>query len=370
MRDIWQMAAGEPRRNYAPLFLAHDVVFMGPGRYGPWDEAAYRPLINDGRETGNKVGQIRQLAEGVQDGDIVLLRQGYEVTAIGVVAPSPYQWLETFDDVFGWDLQHTRRVIWQEHLAPQLARLQQEAKLFANRKQIPTLTRVKEPAILALVEPLLDRLQQRPPRALPAPPPPPLTLEQLGEQLFARGVPNDSVDRVVAVVQRQRRLLRWYEVHGRAAGRPTEHEVVAHVILPLLLALGWSEQLLAVEWRKIDLAAFWRTPTTAEHCVLVCEAKGMDHGLEDVLDQPSRYVGTHALDGCAKIVVTDGARLYIYTRQQASWGETPAGYLNLRQIRTNHLAPAGTNVVDTLVALTPAGAARPLGANGEAGTPC
>ena len=28
-------------------------------------------------------------------------------------------------------------------------------------------------------------------------------------------------------------------------------------MLPLLLALGWSEQLLAVEWKKIDLAAFW-----------------------------------------------------------------------------------------------------------------
>ena len=58
---------------------------------------------------------------------------------------------------------------------------------------------------------------------------------------------------------------------------------MAHIILPLLLALGWSEQLLAVEWQKIDLAAFGSTPTTAKTCVLVCEAEGLGHGLQDVL---------------------------------------------------------------------------------------
>jgi hypothetical protein len=38
----------------------------------------------------------------------------------------------------------------------------------------------------------------------------------------------------------------------------------------------------------------------------------------------------------------------------------PAGYLNVNLVRTDHLAPVGTNAVDTIVALTPAGAARPL----------
>ncbi len=69
--------------------------------------------------------------------------------------------------------------------------------------------------------------------------------------------------------------LGWYREYGHASARPDEHEVVAHMVLPLLLALGWSEQLLAVEWHKVDLAGFWGTPTIPENCVLMCEAKGV-----------------------------------------------------------------------------------------------
>lgn len=58
----------------------------------------------------------------------------------------------------------------------------------------------------------------------------------------------------------------------------------------MLLALGWSEHLLAVEWQRIDLAAFRATPTTNETCVLVCEGKGPWRGLADDFEQAKGYV--------------------------------------------------------------------------------
>ena len=131
--------------------------------------------------------------------------------------------------------------------------------------------------------------------------------------------------------------------------------------VPLLLALGWSEQLLAVEWKNIDLAAFSHTPTDTESCILVCEAKGRGHGLQNTLKQALKYA--NALPHARKIVLTEGSRLYVYERVEGQWNAHPTGYLNIEKIRLAHLVPAGTNAIDTIMALSPAGANRPIPCN-------
>ena len=287
------------------------------------------------------------------------MRTGHKVTAIGLVAEADYAWNEAFDDVYGWDLQHTRRVIWQEHLTEDIGRIQHKGPLFGKRKQIPTFTRVNDEGILAPLRPLFSLLKQRPLKPLPKPLPTPLSLDDVGQQLFARGIANDAVDKVITAIERQRRLLSWYQQFGLKSNRPTEHEVVAHTVLPLLLALGWSEQLLAVEWKSIDLAAFWATPTIEKHCVLVCEAKTRYHGLQDVKKQAFNYANKLKLIGCRKVLLTDGGRFYLYERgSDKIWRDQAVGYLNVERIRTNHIAPPNTNAIDTIVALTPAAAGR------------
>ena len=59
-------------------------------------------------------------------------------------------------------------------------------------------------------------------------------------------------------------------------------------------ALGWSEQLLAVEWNKIDLAVFQATPRTPDKCALLCEAKSLGHGLQNVVKSRQVSKGGHA----------------------------------------------------------------------------
>ena len=39
--NVWQIACGETGRRYDDLFLTHDVMFCGPGRYGPYNERVY-----------------------------------------------------------------------------------------------------------------------------------------------------------------------------------------------------------------------------------------------------------------------------------------------------------------------------------------
>ena len=48
MSRIWQVAAGEPNRDYADLFTGFDVMFMGPGDHGPFEDSKYASLAAAG----------------------------------------------------------------------------------------------------------------------------------------------------------------------------------------------------------------------------------------------------------------------------------------------------------------------------------
>ena len=38
---VWQMATGEPNRDYQELFFDHDIMILGPGRYGDARSGVY-----------------------------------------------------------------------------------------------------------------------------------------------------------------------------------------------------------------------------------------------------------------------------------------------------------------------------------------
>ena len=357
--SFWQVASGDVGRDYSRLFLDHDVMCIGPGRFGGYDDQRYAEFFRTEQFTPAKTTMIRKFHDDVQIGDIILLRKGQEVVGIGIVA-GDYDHDDRFDDVNGWDLEHCRRVIWQRHFADALRTMQDKKKLFGHLKQQATFSSVTRAngEVLDRIEPLIGKIKTRKLVEMPASPPKPLSPEELGQQLFSKGIANDAVDRVLTAIERQRRLLKWYKEQRRESQRPKEHEVVAHMVLPLLLALGWSEQLLAIEWGKIDLAAFCNTPTTAETCVLICEAKEMRHGLQGVLEQAVGYTKKLKLKRCKRILLTQGARFYSYDRPSKGWSYPlpPTGYINVEKIRTEHVFPPNTNAVDTIVALSPLGA--------------
>lgn len=352
MATVWQVAAGEAGRRYSQLFRSHDVMLLGPGAIGRFEASTYARAVADGIIQSAKRHVLRSFAEDVSPGDIVLLREGHRVVSVGVAADAGYDWNPAFDDVWGWDLQHSHRVLWFDDVTEALADIQKEQAVFAARKSVPMFSRVADERVLSQVRPLFDgaRSTPRPLRALPKPPSKKLTDEKLGELLFARGLSNATTEDVIAALRRQRRMARWYADQGPASNRPSEHEVVGHMILPLLLALGWSEQLVAVEWQRVDVACFSTTPTTRDACTMVIEAKGWGHGLANVLPQALRYVRDLKLTGCDKIVLTQGTRFYIYERQ-AEWPEHPTLYFNVESMRVQN--SDGTDGVQALLSLLP-----------------
>lgn len=366
MAEIWQIGTGDYGRHYFDLFRKYDLMFMGPGDPGAYPDDRYSELVRADKVTKSKVKQIQAFVNSPKPGDIVLAREGLRVVGIGVIPDEGYEWRREFDDIYGWDLQHTRRVVWQSQLDAELDNIQRADLLFGQRKQIPTFTAVADPKVLKVLDPngdLPSRCAMRDLKQIDPQIPEPLDMKTLGEKLFSKGLPFDAAERTKDTLQRLRQLGLWYNDNGRATGRPTEHEVVAHMLIPLLKTLGWSVQNLAVEWNKIDLAGFSGVRSGPGNCVFVCEAKGLWYGLQKAFDQAKKYVDKIPHDGVTKILTTDGLRLYIYEkgRGEEEWRPEPTGYLNIFRFREKHICPENTSAVDTIMALTPDGMMRPVG---------
>lgn len=101
---VWQISGGPASRAYVEVFLRNGVALIGPGDAGAWT-----PERDDDEFEG---GFVRRFASEAAVGDVFLLRTGIAtIAAVGLVA-SDYLYVNAFDDVNGWDLQHARRVRW------------------------------------------------------------------------------------------------------------------------------------------------------------------------------------------------------------------------------------------------------------------
>lgn len=304
---VWQVSGGPASRTYAQLFLDHGVALIGPGDPGPWWP---------GRPDGDFDGSyVRRLALEMQTGDWIILRTGTAtIHSVGIVA-SDYLYLPHFDDVNGWDLQHARRVRWAKSLTPYTF----GASFFGANP--PRLAQVNQPELLEYVR----RVIHSPPTRWQTEPLPPLSPEEP-----ALDHPPPAIADLVAHALD---LAPLYDDAHRFGERPAEHEMVAHYVVPLLRALGWPLERIALEWRRIDVALFHRLPRTPENCHFIIEAKRLGAGVEGSLQQGIDYLT--ALGICRDIVVTDGLRYRLYAADEEY---QPVAYANLTRLKQPSLA--------------------------------
>lgn len=146
--------------------------------------------------------------------------------------------------------------------------------------------------------------------------------------------------------------MKSYWLEKDNGGRsPSEKEIVAHIILPLFLGLGWSHQQIAVEWNRVDVAFFKQTPTDEQNCIMVLEAKGLGKPLDNVFVQPMSYINELELDNVALIVTTDGNNIFVYDANDEN--KDPIGFIDIANLRHEYVLPKKINIVDTLVKLQP-----------------
>jgi hypothetical protein len=305
MRNVWQISGGASNRSYVDTLLRNGVGLIGPGDAGPW-----RPDREDDDFEGSIV---RRFASEVSLGDVFLMRSGTSrIHAVGLVA-SDYVYLNAFDNLNGWDLQHDRRVRW--------FRLPQEFDfgspvVGANTRHFGMVSHEQ-------VTDYAERFINSPPIDWQHSLLPPLPAE---EEPLAE-VPSFLQD-VVAVAQDLGGHLYW---DCTAFGeRPTEDESVAHLVVPFFRSLGWPQEQIAIKWRYIDVALFSKLPRTPENCQFVVEAKHLGAGVEGAVEQAMGYVESPGVR--RDIVVTDGVRYRLYAAEKDF---APVAYANLARLKAS-----------------------------------
>lgn len=324
--DYWQIAAGYFGRDYAESFLRFGIAFVGGE---------------------NQVATLEQVALG----DVLVLKRGVtEILAAGRVVERDGQWKGNGDkpwlwDFDGWELPAYCYVEWHKPENPEAC----------NGLARGTIVRsYQEP-----VRNVADRLLLLPAIPVSAEPQPaePLTLtdKEILEFLIKQGLRPAAADEVTRAFNHIRLLAHYY--YGQVNWEDIrEHETRTFLIMPLLLALGWSEQQLKIELpagsgRRADVACFAKPYRRTnrdgqwlpndEDCVVILESKGYSSGLDYAPEQAKAYAEN--FPKCHVVVVSNG---YCYkTYERLGDGgfntKTPSAYLNIiRPQRRYPLDPA------------------------------
>ena len=311
--NYWQVAAGEGARDYSDVFLRYGVILMGSGHPGSF-------LEHPDRYKGHKGWRrkIVTLAEKLKRGDAVILKRGHgtngRILAVGRVA-SDYEWLEPFEDVDGWDLRHGRRVEWFKPNSPISVEGLARGTVKRSFKGKP-----RNVADTLLLPGGKKGESFETPQQAKA-----ISDEELVRNLIENGLRPADAEAVIRAIWHVRRLAGWYLVHGREL---SEHEIRTFLIIPILLALGWSEQRIKIEWNHTDISLFSEVFKRDSKPFLILESKRMGVGLGHAERQVQLYA--KQFPDCNKLVTSTGDRYWLYEKNP---GET----WDARRMKENHL---------------------------------
>lgn len=316
---VWQIAAGDGNRDYHEVFVRFGLACVGPGDPGDYFEHhdAY-----DQRSHWSYRPFMRPFCEQLAEGDVLILKRPagrrWAVLAVGEVC-SDYHYEPRLDDVEGWDLQHTRAVAWRAARDP----------VIVDGLSRGTLSRVGKGELRELAQSLLKELPAAGSEELPEASVE-VTDDDLIERLVDRGLPTSRAEGIVSTIWRVRRLASWYQRSGASIG---EHEIRTFLIVPLLLALGWAEQRIKIEFSQLDLALFSGPYEDGAQPTLVIESKRLYDGLGgSALRQAQVYAMRYA--ECDRLIVSDGLRYKLLRREDEWW--SPEAYANLLKLRARH----------------------------------
>ena len=321
MMAYWQVAAGQGARNYSDVFLKFGIMLVGAGNPGHYFE-------NQDHYRNRKGGRrVVDFAEHVDEGeDYVVLKKGagqgdWEIQAVGRVL-GDYDYLEQFGDVEGWDLQHCRKVHWK--------RLPE--KTHTRELSRGTFSKINKRGVKDIAQRIWEEGQTIKKEDIPSVAKT-VSDEDLVERLIGNGLRPADAETVIQTIWRVRRLARWYQRYG---SEMSEHEIRTFLIAPIMLALGWSEQKIKIEWKSTDMSFFSQIYKKNEKPCMILESKRIHEGLDYAETQLIRYAKN--FPGCGRLVASDGIRFQLYTRQDDHWNlrQDFRSYMNLLNLKERH----------------------------------
>ena len=318
--NIWGIAAGDSNRDYHEIFLDWNVMLMGPGDPGNWNDKKdiYK---EDSTITTRKFNMIKDFCENAHNGDIVFLSLKSKPGSYKVgIIDGDYEWHDIFGDIDGWNLQHTRRVRWlpEEYKPPIDIHRGTFYKINAPRVR-------QWLANLNIPEDIYNTKLKTIPSDNEFSK---LSLEKISEGLFDRGVASNSIESLMHDMNGLIRVANWYE---RSDIYPSEAETKAYLVIPLLRALGWTQQRMAIEWENIDVALFSGPERKDDALSIIVEVKRKGDSCLSAEIQAANYANKKGRENCKMIIVTDGLRYGIFRKNKEGFKKLCA-YMNLTRL--------------------------------------
>lgn len=302
MSTYWQIAAGSAGRDYSSLFLKYGMAFVGGDT----------PIAT---------------MEEVGIGDVIVLKQGTQkiLAAATVIEKdgkhkgcADKEWLRDFD---GWDLQAYCYVDWKQPNKP----------VSINGLTRATIQKLHQKKHKSVADDILKTGV-----SIAASPEPsetkPVEDAELLKFLIKEGLRPSSADELTNTISKIR-LLADYYYHHCWWEDIREHETRTFLVVPLLLALGWSEQQIKIELPcssgRVDIACFIKNYSRKnEECVAIIETKDFSSGLDYAQKQAKTY--SKDFPSCKAVIVTNGYCYKTYLRNDAGQFQTvPSAYINL-----------------------------------------
>ena len=299
--QYWQIASGSEGRKYGKFCLKFGMAFVGY--------------------------VFRETMEQVNEGDIVVLKEGKWILAVGRVIQKSgniwgcgdKEWLKDFD---GWKLPAYCYVEWKTPKDP----------IPNSSLSIATIQGINHKSVIEKADEILNLGS-----AVDDPEEPPETKsvkdKMILKSLIEAGLRPSSADELTNAISRIRLLADYYYEHCKWK-HIREHETRTFLVIPLLLALGWAEQQIKIELPcgggKVDIACFHNNymGNESDKCMVIIETKGFKSGLDYAEKQAQSY--SHNFPECKTVVITNGYCYKIYFKNGT--GDSKMGlfaYMNL-----------------------------------------
>ena len=233
----WQVAAGDSERRYSNIFLKYGVMLIGSGEHGDYLDKKKKYKEKYGKE----VTPLRQFAEEVKPNDMVVLKEGKKIVAIGKVPnDGKYEWLEQFCTVEGFYLQHAWHIKWRELRTPKPS-----TALTINR-----FSKIDNEALQKRVDELWKKAKYKKREDIPTIRK--LSFKDMGCYIkkIRTGCNKFKKNRFEEI----RKLVEWYKSELPDDINVSEHEMRTFLVYPFLKILGYTEQQMKIEWENIDIA--------------------------------------------------------------------------------------------------------------------
>lgn len=314
----WQIASGAFGRDYSAIFIKYGIASFWQDNEKCYDD--------------------------INIGDTVILKSGVTVIkAAGKVinkGNGDKDWLD-FD---GWHQPYYVNVHW--HVPPYNIN-----NINITGLKQGTISRILQTHIISAADTLIAK--GRVSTASKEPTVINIDYETILKHLIKTALSPSAADNFTKTLARIRFLAEYYYYHGKNV---LEHETRTFLVIPLLLALGWREQQLKIEYKcnngKIDIGCFsinHNTETNDDSCIAIIETKAFWSGLDFADKQANEY--SINFPKCDILIATNGFCYKIFRKTGNKFTITkPSAYLNLLKPSQNY--PLDNSVGGALEAIS------------------